>query len=493
MPNPTPPSLQSPTALSHVPAQLQPLIDLAFNFRGTWCADSADVFAWISPKLWERTQHNPVQLLAEVGEARLSELAADTSFVAAVAAAWKQLDTHLHAPGWFGQRQTAEVDQSRRPFLAAYFCAEFGLTECFQIYSGGLGLLAGDHLKSAAGLAIPLVGVGLLYRCGYFHQSLNAAGEQIESYPEMDFSRQPVRRVCTTDGAPVRVSVDLPGRRVHIGVWCSQVGRVQLYLLDTNLPENAEHDRDITRNLYLGDNDMRVRQEIILGIGGVRALAAMGIEPTVCHMNEGHAAFMALERTRLLREKHSLSFDQAREATASGHVFTTHTPVPAGIDRFAPSLVTHYFQDYHDQLGLDLEGFLALGRENVADKSESFSMAVLAIRMSRFANGVSRLHGRVSRGMWKNIWPGTPRDDVPIGHVTNGVHASGWIGGRVAGLLDTATGKSWRENPQDDRAWERAADVSDADLWQCRQESRQSLVQWCRARVRDRLIARGAT
>ncbi len=508
-------SLPTPPSLSSIPAPLSPLLDLAYNFWWTWSAPggdtsgAADVFAWVSPKLWERTRHNPIALLHEVGDERLQELATDAAFVGAAAAAWRQLDAHRSGATWWTTRRhdaeagianstktlgtTDEANPGTRPFLAAYFCAEFGLTECFQIYSGGLGLLAGDHLKSASGLGIPLVGVGLLYRCGYFHQSLDADGQQSERFPAMDFDQQPVRRVLDERGEHVAVSVQMPGRDVAVAVWRADVGRIPLYLLDTNLSQNAEQDREITRGLYLGDHDMRIRQEIVLGIGGVRALLALGLDPTVCHMNEGHAGFLGLERTRLARERTGLSFDQAREATAAGHVFTTHTPVPAGIDRFAPSLVGHYFASYTDSLGLDMEGLLALGRENVADRSESFSMAVLAIRLSRFANGVSRLHGRVSRGMWRNIWPGTPRDDIPIGHVTNGVHASGWIGPRVGGMLDEYLGRSWRDSPQDARCWERLSEVPDDVLWRTRQESRMDLVTWSRQRVREQLAARGGT
>ncbi len=278
---------------------------------------------------------------------------------------------------------------------------------------------------------------------------------------------------------------------MQIGIWRCTVGRVALYLLDTDLPENEPRDREITQNLYLGDHDMRVRQEIVLGIGGVRALGAAGEQASVFHMNEGHSAFLALERIRQARERLSLTFDQAREAIAAGHLFTTHTPVPAGIDRFAPQLISAYFSGYHDSLGLDMEGLLALGRENVADRSEAFSMAVLAIRTSRFCNGVSRLHGRVSRGMWRNIWPHVPVEDVPIGHVTNGVHAGGWVGERVAPALDATVGKSWRDHQDDPRAWERVADMPDDVIWRMREQSREDMVRWVRHRMRDRAAAQG--
>lgn len=474
---------------------------LAGNLSWTWRPESAAMFARLGPKLWERSGHNPVAALADLEEERWQELAADESFTSAVGVEAAALAEQLASTGWYGRRELAPGQEpaawpveSRRSFQAAYFCAEFGLAESLPIYSGGLGLLAGDHLKAASGLGLPLVAVGLLYHRGYFRQRLNEDAEQEEFFVELEPGRQPLRHV--TD--PVtklakRVWVDLPGRRVQISIWRCDVGRVALYLLDTDLSENEARDREITRNLYLGDHDMRVRQEIVLGIGGVRALAAAGESPTVFHMNEGHSAFLGLERIRVARAAHPMSFDQAREAIAAGNVFTTHTPVPAGIDRFSPALVASYFPNCQEELGLDTEGLMALGRENVADRSEAFSMAVLAIRTSRFCNGVSKLHGRVSRGMWRNIWPGVPMDDVPIGHVTNGVHASGWVGSRVAALLDSAAGRSWREHADDARAWARVDEISDEELWRARQESRGALVQWVRQRLRDLAVRRGAS
>jgi starch phosphorylase len=477
-----------PLAREDCPGALRPLWDLSWNFWWTWDQPTRELFASIDPAIWETTRHNPVRTLALVTPERLHELAGDDSFLERVADASERFKAHLDAPP--SSEWTAATGMK-----VAYFCAEYGLAECLPIYSGGLGLLAGDHLKSASclkGGGLPLVAVGLLYRCGYFHQALDDDGLQHELYPDIGRETQPVRRVIDAQqGGQQRVQVELPGRTVHAALWRAGVGRIALYLLDTDLPENDPADRDITRNLYLGDHDMRIRQEMVLGIGGVRALEAVGEHATVFHMNEGHAAFLALERTRLARLRAAeaggaaLSFDQTREATAAAHIFTTHTPVPAGIDRFDPRLVAHYFAGYHDSLGLDLEGFLALGRENVADRSEAFSMAVLALRMSRFANGVSRLHGRVSRGMWRNIWPDTPEDDVPIGHVTNGVFALGWVAPRMAALYDQTLGPAWRQAPGEPASWARIAEgelggLPDGALWEARQACRRELVQWCR-------------
>jgi starch phosphorylase len=460
------------------------------NLAWTWDARVRAAMERVGPRLWERCGNNPLALLRDAEDDRLESLGRDADFVAGLERArWSP----RAGEAWFGRRGTAPGpspvawpdERAGRAFKVAYFCAEFGLAESLPIYAGGLGLLAGDHLKSAAGLGLPLVGVGLLYRRGYFRQRLDESGTQVEMYPDLDLATLPVRRVLAAPG-PVSVGVEMPGRVVRAAVWRADVGGVALYLLDTDLPENSPADREITRSLYLGDHEMRIRQELILGIGGVRALEAVGERATVFHMNEGHSAFLALERIRRAREGTGLTFDQVREGLAPAHVFTTHTPVPAGIDRFAPSLVEHYLGPYCPGLGLDVEGLLALGRENVADRSESFSMAVLAIRASRWCNGVSRLHGEVSRAMWRNIWPGVPIDEVPIGHVTNGVHAPGWVGERLGDELDAACGTGWRERPEDMASWEGVSGIDDARLWAVRNECRRELVAW----VRERLGAR---
>ncbi|MBC7834312.1 MAG: alpha-glucan family phosphorylase, partial [Phycisphaerales bacterium] len=368
-----------------------------------------------------------------------------------------------------------------------YFCAEFGLTECLPIYCGGLGLLAGDHLKSAAQLGLPLVAVGLLYSHGYFRQRLDEQDMQQELMPRIDFARQPVTRVVDPrTGDQLRIFVDYPGRRIHMAIWRCRVGSVPLYLLDTDIDANSERDRDITRNLYLGDHTRRIEQEIALGVGGVRALRALGENPTVFHMNEGHAAFLALERIREMRALHpQLSFDHVREATAAANVFTTHTPLPAGIDRFHPDLVVDHLSaaGMRDGVALDTEGLMALGRENVFDRSEHFSMAVLAIRTSRFANGVSALHGRVSRAMWRPIWPGVRECDVPIGSVTNGVHLDTWLAPEMAALYREHLGPRFLDHPDDPAAWKNTPNLPDAELWKARHAARARLFEFVAART----------
>lgn len=463
----------------NLPSAMQPLVEIAYNLFWSFHEPAQEVFRLLDPVLWDRTGHSPVRMLVEISGDRWQALALDDKLVARINAVRDELRKHLADPGWFGAQKDAS---DKSGFLAAYFCAEFGLHESFQIYSGGLGLLAGDHLKSASELGLPLVGVGLLYRNGYFHQKLGASGMQQELFPPLDAPRQPVKRVMDLEtGRQLTVGVHMPGREVRCAVWRADVGSVRLYLLDTNLSENAPEDREITANLYLGDQNRRIQQEIVLGIGGVRALNAIGEKATVYHLNEGHAAFLAVERIREIRERTGMTFDQAREAVSASHVFTTHTPVPAGIDRFPAALMTHYFGAFCQLLGLDMEGFLALGRENVGDKAEAFSMAILAIRCCKFANGVSKLHGDVSRRMWRNIWPMTPQDDVPIGHVTNGVNTATWASPIMASLFDEHLGSGWRTAPQNPASWSGVSKISDAKLWAARNACRDRFSAFCRS------------
>ncbi len=481
-----------------LPPPLRPLLEIAHNLWWTWHPEAVELFERLDRELWQETYHNPVKTLGLVRQSVLDRMAEDQSFLHSLNTVYVRFRAHMERSSWF-QKQfpkllsgTDEGGTKREPFRVAYFSAEFGLTECFQIYSGGLGCLAGDHLKSASELGLPICAVGLLYRCGYFHQYLNADGWQQETYPELDFPNQPIRRLIDPEtGEQYRVGVDLPGRSVTIGVWRCDVGRVPVYLLDTNFPENRREDRDITRTLYGGDIETRIQQEIILGVGGVRALAKVGEQPTAFHINEGHAAFLALERISRLREQHHVGFDEACRAAATQHVFTTHTPVPAGMDRFSPELMEHYFSGMLGRLGLDLEGLLALGRVNVFDRSEFFSMAVLALRTSNFVNGVSRLHGQVSRKMWQPVWPGVPEPEIPVGHVTNGVHPRSWISPTFITLYDRYLGSDWQLDPGDYDAWNAINDVPDEELWRCHEHQREKLITWSRRRIRRQLRARG--
>jgi starch phosphorylase len=471
-----------------LPEPLKPLLEIARNLWWCWQPEAVELFVRLDRDLWHESKHNPIRVLGSCSQARLEEAAKDDSFLSQIRRIHQRMVEHVENPGWFQKKYGEDKN-----VCIAYFCAEFGLTECLQIYSGGLGILAGDHLKSASELGLPLVGVGLLYRNGYFQQYLNADGWQQEQNPELDVTNQPIRPLHDAAGKQIVVTVDLPGRPVHIAVWEVKVGRTRLLLLDTNVPQNKPEDRGITSQLYGGDMELRIKQEIVLGIGGLRALAMAGIKPSVLHMNEGHAAFMALEHIRTLIAAHDLSFDQALHAAAASHLFTTHTPVPAGIDRFPPDMIERYFGGYVSGLRLDMEGLLALGRENVFNKNEFFSMAVLAIRTSDAANGVSKLHGLVSREMWQNIWPGTPAEEVPIGHVTNGVHARTWLSPDLVWLFDRYLPMRWQTHPEDHSVWDGVNQIPDEELWRVHERRRQKLVHWIRRTQGLQLEQRGAS
>jgi starch phosphorylase len=397
------------------------------------------------------------------------------------------LHQYMTAPTWF-----QETYGGSPPCRVAYFSAEFGIHESIPIYSGGLGVLAGDHLKAASDLGVPLAGVGLMYREGYFRQYLNIDGWQQERYPENDFFNLPLIPETRPDGSPVLVGVPFPGRELQLRIWRIQVGRVPLYLLDTNIGPNSPEDRQITARLYGGDQDMRIRQEMILGLGGIRALRALGKMPTVCHMNEGHSAFLGLERIRLLMEEHHLDFASAREAVTAGNCFTTHTPVPAGNDVFPPPLLEHYFAGYLPQLAIDKSEFLGLGRQNPRDASEPFCMTVLALRLANRGNAVSKLHASVSRKMWKAIWPELPEAEVPILAITNGVHTRSWLAPEMAQLYDRYLGIQWEKRPTDHSIWKRVEHIPNAELWRTHERRRERLVAFARLRLRQQLVRRGA-
>ena len=486
------PNIKTFQVFPDVPAPLQPLLEMANNLWWVWHPDAAELFRRLDRNLWEEVNHNPVKLLGIIDQKRLLEMASNDGYMAQLNRVYDAFKYHLKETGWFAKSHAAVAAQ-KKPFLAAYFSAEFGLHESLPVYSGGLGVLAGDHLKSASEIGLPLVAMGLLYRNGYFQQYLSADGWQQEAYPEMDFYNLPIEPVKHTDGSPVQIRVDLPENAVFCKVWRSNVGRVPLYLLDTNLPENSPADREITGKLYGGGPEMRIKQEIVLGIGGVRALEAMHIEPTVFHMNEGHSSFLALERIRVLLENSPLTFDQARQYVMATNVFTTHTPVPAGIDTFSPDMMSKYFQNYYPSLKLDEEGFLALGREEVTNKKQGFSMAVLAIRLADSVNGVSELHGDVSRKMWHNLWPQVPPDEVPLKHITNGIHVRSWLAPDLVYVLDRYLSGKWQTDPTDQSVWEGVMQIPDEELWRCHERCRERLVGWTRSTLKDQLTRRGAS
>ncbi len=481
------PTIRTFQVFPDLPATLQPLLELAKNFWWMWHPDGVEMFRRLDRDLWESVYHNPVKLLGTIDQAKLVHASKDEGFLAHLQRVHESFRAHIDEQGWFAK---THPDSNLK---VAYFSAEFGLHESLPIYSGGLGILAGDHLKSASEIALPLCAMGLLYRNGYFQQYLSADGWQQEAYPEQDFYNLPIEMMRYTDGSPIHVRVDMPENAVFCQVWRVNVGRIPLYLLDTNLQENAPADRDITSRLYGGGTEMRIRQEIVLGIGGVRALEALNVTPNVFHMNEGHAAFLALERIRVLLRESTMTFDEARQLVMGSSVFTTHTPVPAGIDFFSPELMTKYFRNYYPTLKLDEDGFLALGREDVGNRKQGFSMAVLAIRLADTLNGVSKLHGEVSRKMWHNIWPQVPPDEVPIKSVTNGIHTRSWLSPDMQYLLDRYLPPAWMEDPTDQSAWEGVMQIPDEELWRAHERCRERLVAWVRTTLKGQLTRRGAS
>jgi starch phosphorylase len=475
---------------------LERLRELAHNLWWTWNHEAIELFRRLDRDLWETSGHNPVLMLGTIRQERLVQMAEDDGFLAHCERVYREFDRYLKSKGtWYRKTygKTAEGQGSEDGgHRIAYFSAEFGLTESLGIYAGGLGILAGDHLKSASDLGLPLIAVGLLYQQGYFRQYLNPDGWQQELYPDNDFYNLPLTLERQLSGTPLLVEVEYPGRIVKAQVWRAHVGRVPLYLLDTNIEANQPADRDITDQLYGGDDDMRIRQEILLGIGGIRALEALDLRPAVCHMNEGHSAFLALERIRLLMVEHKLSFSEAREAAAAGHVFTTHTPVPAGIDWFQPDLLDRYFSHYYPKLGISRGEFLGLGRKNPSDTDGYFCMAILAMRLSNRINGVSQLHARVSREMWQEVWPQVPAEEIPILGITNGIHPRSWISHDMADLYDRYLGPRWIERPADLSIWQRVMRIPDEELWRTHERRRERLVAFARRRLRAQLLQRGS-
>jgi starch phosphorylase len=486
------------TVLPHLPDRLQPLQKLAYNLWWCWNPEAISLFRRVDADLFETVEHSPVKLLGAIDQSRLEQLLADDGFLAHMDRVDEAFESYMNGPTWFNEaflpkfRTSTGFAVSRDDLRIAYFSAEFGLHESVPIYSGGLGVLSGDHLKSASDLGLPLSGVSLMYREGYFRQYLTVDGWQQERYPENDFFNLPLNPETNKDGSPLLIGVQFPGREVKVRIWRIQVGRVPLYLLDANIPQNNAEDRTITARLYGGDIDMRIRQEMILGIGGVRALRALGKRPVVCHMNEGHSAFCGLERIRTLMEETGLDFAAAREAVASGAVFTTHTPVPAGNDVFTAQLVEQYFSGYLPQLKIDRNEFLGLGRQNPHDNNELFGMTVLATRLANVTNGVSKLHGSVSRKMWQKIWPELPVAEVPITSVTNGVHTRSWLSADMIQLYDRYLGVQWESRTSDTAVWKRVETIPDAELWRTHERRRERLVAFARSRLKQQLRNRSA-
>lgn len=472
------------TVRTVLPAELTALGELVHNLRWSWHPETMDLFAEVDPATWERVGHDPVALLGAVDPARLRELAADRRFLRRLADAADDLHEYVTAPRWY---QTLP-DAAR---AIAYFSPEYGIAAALPQYSGGLGILAGDHLKAASDLGVPILAVGLLYRHGYFTQSLSPEGWQLEHYPSLDPGGLPLTLLKDTDGTPVKIRIGLPAARaLHAQVWVMQVGRVPLLLLDSDVADNDNAARDVTDRLYGGGGDHRLMQELLLGVGGVRAIRAYcrvtgHADPEVFHTNEGHAGFLGVERIRELTEAR-LSFDEALEAVRAGTVFTTHTPVPAGIDRFPSQMIERHFGGDSAWPTVPLERILALGAEDVPG---TFNMALMGMRLAQRVNGVSVLHGAVSREMFSGLWPGFDVDEVPIGSITNGVHAPTWVGREIMELA----GRELPSLIETSRGWEGVQKLSDADIWGIRGRLRRHLVEQARVRLRSSWRNRGAS
>ncbi len=471
----------------YIPDKLKPLKKIAYNIWWVWNFEAIELFRRLNVEVWREVGHNPVALLGALSQKELDEAAESESFIAHMKRVEEELDWHLSKKSWF-----EEANPDAKDAGIAYFSAEFGIHESLPIYSGGLGVLAGDHLKSSSELGLPLTGVGLMYRLGYFHQYLNIDGWQQERFPETDFHNLPLTLVMDENEQPLVISVEFPGRDVYAQIWKSNLGRLHLYLLDTNITQNSVEDRVITDQLYGGDNEMRVKQEMLLGIGGVRALRAVGKNITAFHMNEGHSAFLTIERIHDAMKEQGLKYSEALEFVKASTVFTTHTPVPAGNDRFSPEMIDKYLSHYYNTLGLHREGFLALGRENPSDKNETFCMTVLAIKTASYCNGVSELHGHVSRQMWNNLWPSLPEHEIPIDHITNGIQTLSWTSDEMMRLFNRYLGPRWIDNPVDKNIWTNINSIPDSELWRCRDRLRERLVAFARKHLREQLINRGA-
>ena len=470
-------ALRSFTVRTRLPEPLSPLGVLAQNLRWSWDERTRDLFRWVDSGVWEETGHDPVGLLGRVRPERFQQLAADPAFMSFLGEVQDELIRYLERPRWF-------QNQGASPLRAiAYFSPEFGIAEALPQYSGGLGVLAGDHLKAASGLGVPLVGVGLFYKQGYFRQALNTDGWQQETFPVLDpFS------MALTLLQDVKVSVELAGEQLTAQVWRADVGRVRLYLLDSDIEDNAPEVRTTTDRLYGGGTEHRLRQEILLGIGGVRALTALGEETQVFHTNEGHAGFLGLERIRRFVNEDGLSLAEAVEASRAGTVFTTHTPVPAGIDLFPRDLMEKYFSDWADDCGVTMSHLMELGHAPGQDVDQPFNMAVMGLRLAGRSNGVSKLHGAVSRVMFSHLFPGIGSEETPIGSVTNGVHGFTWVSPEINDLFTRHLVPSWPEADAD--TWAQIDGVPDDELWRVKEQGRSRLVEFVRDRLRRQAMAK---
>lgn len=473
-----------------LPKELEPLLEITKNFWWCWNQKAVNLLRTIDIDNYDEKDHNPIRILGESSQECFYNMLHDDAVMMNLAEVYDEFKTYMNQETWYASLDDSQKTENEK---IAYFSFEYGLHESLPNYSGGLGILSGDHLKSASDLGLPFIAVGLLYRKGYFRQYLNADGWQQEYDIENDFFNLALEKVLDSNGETMKVDVDLPGRKVYAQIWKANVGRIQLYYLDANIEENSVEDRDITAQLYGGNLETRIQQEILLGIGGIKALKKLGIKPTIYHMNEGHSAFLSLERIRQLMIDDKLDRKTAREVVFSSNVFTTHTPVTAGNDVFPIEMMQKYFVDYIKQIDMSMEEFLKLGKIDPNNQKEDFCMTVLALNLSAENNGVSELHGHVSREMWKDIWKGVPAKELPIDSITNGIHTLSWISFDMQNLLDRYLGPRWRTKPLEYGIWERVQKIPDAELWRTHERRKERLIDFCRERLKAQIINRGFT
>lgn len=473
------------TVSAVLPEKLIRLKDIAYNLWWSWNSEAIDLYREIDLALWEKLGKNPVRFLQEVSQRKLEQKMNDPGFMERYQTVVDRYDSYMAASDtWFGRNYPEKANH-----LIAYFSAEYGLNEVLPVYSGGLGVLSGDHCKAASDLGLPFAAIGLFYKQGYFNQHINQDGWQETNYPDLNVSHLPILPVTNQKGEDVFIGVELPGRVVYAKVWEVKIGRVSLYLMDTDVERNSDSDRFLTSRLYGGDQETRIQQEIFLGIGGIKVLDALGLKPSVYHMNEGHSAFMGLELMRKLIQESGLPFSAAKEAASSSIIFTTHTAVPAGNDVFPLDMIDKYFSNYWSSLGISRHEFLDLGLK--VNDSHNFNMTVLAITLSGWRNGVSELHGAVTRSIFKNLWPGVPEDEVPITHVTNGIHTLTWLSPNFKYLYDSYLECGWQERLHDREVWEDIDRIPDEELWEVHRNLKIKMINFVRDRLRNQRITNG--
>ncbi len=477
------------TVNPQLPKEISKLSEIANNLWWSWNTEYLRLFKKIDKDLWESIGKNPVKFLKLVSQEKLEKVSKDQKFLEEYNVIANNYENYINSKNtWFSKNYPKNENN-----LIAYFSAEYGLDETIPIYSGGLGILSGDHLKSASDLGLPFVAVGMLYKEGYFIQKLNKYGEQENNYIKADLNNLPIEAVKDSEGKDLKITVDYPERKLYLKVWKINVGRIKLYLMDSDIEENSEEDRKVTLQLYGGDQDMRIKQEIVLGMGGVKLLKTLGLNPTVYHMNEGHSSFLTLELIKDLMEEKKISFDMAKDITTSKTVFTTHTPVPAGNDIFPLNLVEKYFKDFWPKLGLNREEFLKLGMKPTEKLENGFNMGILALRNAGKKNGVSKLHGAVSRELFGEVWPNIAANESPIGYVTNGIHTCSWLAQNLKELYNEYLIPYWQDNMHKDEVWKQIKDIPNERLWQEHQARKEKMLKMVKQNTTERLKRAGVS